>query len=227
LQQSFGEVHSRILRDGCIDLVFQSQVKQQSRLFASALIERPATIVTDPQSWFAGVRFRPAMSRVVLDDPRECRDREIHASHIESSFSKLEERLMGCRSPMEALSTLRTEIDRRMSRDARRMAPFRVRNALPWLAGDSIGLNIRAVAQSIGVSERSLHRDLVIWTGLRPKLLARILRFQRTLTHIRSGRRPLAAVAHKMGYADQAHMTRDIQRLTGLAPSELRTAPSV
>jgi AraC-like DNA-binding protein len=134
---------------------------------------------------------------------------------------------MDCRSPMEALSILRTEIDRRMSRDARRMAPFRVRNSLPWLAGDSIGLNIRAVAQSIGVSERSLHRDLVIWTGLRPKLLARILRFQRTLTHIRSGRRPLAAVAHKMGYADQAHMTRDIQRLTGLAPSELRTALSV
>jgi hypothetical protein len=84
---------------------------------------------------------------------------------------------------MEALSILRTEIDRRMSRDTRRMAPFRVRNALPWLAGDSIGLNIRAVAQSIGVSERSLHRDLVIWTGLRPKLLARILRFQSTLTH--------------------------------------------
>ena len=59
------------------------------------------------------------------------------------------------------------------------------------------------------------------WSGLSPKILARILRMQRTLAAIRRGTAPLAHVALHMGYADQAHMTRELKDLSGYAPSEL------
>jgi hypothetical protein len=130
---------SRILPDGCIDLIFQN-CPDGSRLFTSALIEQAATMVTEPGTWFAGVRFRPAMSRVVLDvDPQECRDREIQADCIEASFSGLEGQLADCQSPIEALHVLRTDVDRRISRHARRAAPLRVQNALD-LPGPRVAL---------------------------------------------------------------------------------------
>jgi AraC-like DNA-binding protein len=66
-----------------------------------------------------------------------------------------------------------------------------------------------------------MHRDLVRWSGLSPKILARILRMQRTLAAICAGTAPLARVALDMGYADQAQMTRELKDLSGYTPSEL------
>jgi AraC-like DNA-binding protein len=38
---------------------------------------------------------------------------------------------------------------------------------------------------------------------------------------------PLAALAADHGYADQAHMTRDLRRWFGASPSRLRAMPSM
>ena len=80
---------------------------------------------------------------------------------------------------------------------------------------------MRKVARALGISERSLHRDLTRWSGLAPKSLARILRMQRALAAIRARRMPLALTALQMGYADQAHMTRELKELAGLTPGEI------
>ena len=58
----------------------------------------------------------------------------------------------------------------------------------------------------------------------KPRTLARVLRFQRFLGAARSpnpGGRDLARLAAETGYADQAHLTRDSRRLTGLPPAAL------
>jgi AraC-like DNA-binding protein len=85
------------------------------------------------------------------------------------------------------------------------------------------------VARALGIAERSLYRDLVRWSGLTPKSMARILRMQRTLAALRTGGAPLAELALRMGYADQAHMTRELKALSGFTPAELlpRPAPAV
>nr|WP_230416296.1 helix-turn-helix domain-containing protein [Micromonospora tarapacensis] len=56
--------------------------------------------------------------------------------------------------------------------------------------------------------------------GYGPKTLARILRMRRALALARTGV-PLAEVAARTGYADQAHLTRDTRALTGLPPTSL------
>jgi len=63
------------------------------------------------------------------------------------------------------------------------------------------------------------------WSGLAPKPLARILRLQRTLAALRAGRLPLALIAAHMGYADQAHMNREMKVLAGATPAELAARP--
>lgn len=217
----------RVLPDGCIDLVFRGHagtgVHRDGRLFSSALIEQPAFMAAKAPGWFVGVRFRPAMARAILDiEPAACRGRDIRALEIDPGFSALERQLQDCRTPVEALAILTRHVDARLAKSTRRIAPARMREALALLANSGgEGAQVGQVARALGIAERSLHRDLVRWTGLAPKSMARILRMQRTMAAIRAGRMPLAAIAHRMGYADQAHMTRELRSLAGFAPSEI------
>ena len=56
--------------------------------------------------------------------------------------------------------------------------------------------------------------------GYGPKTLARILRMRRALDLARAGA-PLAEVAVRSGYADQAHLTREVRDLAGVPPTRL------
>ena len=79
---------------------------------------------------------------------------------------------------------------------------------------------VSQIAATIGVSERTVRRGVTTAVGLSPKVLARILRFQNTMAHLRSPKpSDLCSIALACGYADQAHMTREFQQLAGLAPT--------
>jgi AraC-like DNA-binding protein len=81
---------------------------------------------------------------------------------------------------------------------------------------------VRAAAQGqpVGLGDRQLRRRFADAVGYGPKTLARILRFQRFLALARSNE-PLAQLAFDAGYADQAHLTRECSRLSGLPPAAL------
>jgi AraC-like DNA-binding protein len=77
------------------------------------------------------------------------------------------------------------------------------------------------------VGERRLHRHCRAAVGYGPKMLERVLRFQRAI-RIARATGSLASVAAEAGYADQAHLTRESRRLAGTTPSDLfKTASSV
>jgi AraC-like DNA-binding protein len=213
-----------VLPDGCTDLIFRGG-KDSGRLFASALIEQPMPIGGADAGWFVGVRFRPAMARAILDiDPTDCRDREVPARAIEASFGALEERLMACASADQAFAVLTRAVDARLAQRDGAGAPRRVQEAIAALAR---GVAVHTVARAAGMSERSLHRELVRWSGLAPKSLGRILRMQRCLAALRAGRTPLADLALRLGYADQAHMTRELKALAGITPGEVAREAAV
>jgi AraC-like DNA-binding protein len=84
------------------------------------------------------------------------------------------------------------------------------------------GVRIRDVAASLGVTERTVHRDVLAATGLAPKELCQILRLQYFLQLARSApSNGLAADALTAGYSDQAHLSRECRRLAGATPSGL------
>jgi AraC-like DNA-binding protein len=85
------------------------------------------------------------------------------------------------------------------------------------------------LSREAGVTPRQLRRDFHHWLGLAPADYRRLVRLQRSLGRIAHGM-PLADAATAHGYADQAHMTRDVVAWTGLAPSQLagaRRSPSL
>ena len=79
------------------------------------------------------------------------------------------------------------------------------------------------LADELGWSHRRLiarYRDTV---GLPPKLVARIVRFERLTAHLTTD--PVigwAAAATACGYFDQAHLAREVRELAGITPTELR-----
>ena len=98
----------------------------------------------------------------------------------------------------------------------------RVHEALDCLAEAPL---LPIAQRRLGVSERSLERLLSAHTRRGPlwwRNLARARRCARAL----AGAEPLAHVAAAHGYADQAHMTRDLQRWFGATPTRLRTLPA-
>lgn len=78
---------------------------------------------------------------------------------------------------------------------------------------------IDALASALGVSVRTLQRRFVAATGLSPKLLARIVRFQRVFAAWRAEPASLSRVALESGYYDQSHLVRDFRDFAGAPPA--------
>jgi AraC-like DNA-binding protein len=85
------------------------------------------------------------------------------------------------------------------------------------LAGLTRGERVEQVAAHVGFSRRRLVDLVRAECGLTPKTFQRVARFERA--HRLLGRRPLAEVATRCGYADQAHLTREWTSLAGCSPT--------
>lgn len=76
---------------------------------------------------------------------------------------------------------------------------------------------LAAMRAQLDMPERSLRRLCHAQFGYGPKTLERVLRFQRLLALARSDRQAgLAALAADAGYADQAHLSREMRALCGI-----------
>jgi AraC-like DNA-binding protein len=86
------------------------------------------------------------------------------------------------------------------------------------------GSRVDELAHALGISDRQLRRRFHAAVGYGPKTLDRILRFRRLISQaqaVSDGEVDLARLAADLGYADQAHMSRDSVRLTGMPPGRL------
>src|SRR5215468_5118644 len=108
--------------------------------------------------------------------------------------------------------------------NADRSVPDEVARAWGLLLRSRGTMPIRDVARDVGRSERHLGALFAREIGLRPKTAARVVRFDRARRvlerNVGAGRPNIAGAAAECGYFDQAHLIRDWQQFTGLAPTE-------
>lgn len=84
---------------------------------------------------------------------------------------------------------------------------------------------IRQLGEEVGWSRRHLAARFREQIGLPPKVMARVLRFERAHGLLMfPARPPLAQVAADCGYADQAHLNREFRALAGCTPTQLLQA---
>jgi AraC-like DNA-binding protein len=199
----------RILPDGCIDVVFSPSRGLQlvgANTVAFLSDTEPGEIVT-------GARMVPGGAPALLGiGAEEQLDRRVPLRDvIGDAGARLEQRLYGDADPLATLGAwLRCRAGGAPAPD-----PL-VRAALARLAAGEE--RIGAVAATLGVSERALRRRVTAAVGYGPKRLARVLRLRRALALAQEGEE-LAAVAFAVGYADQAHLSRDCRELAGIPPT--------
>ena len=81
-------------------------------------------------------------------------------------------------------------------------------------------VSVRTLAVEIGWSRKHLAQKFRKDIGLRPKTVARVIRFGQVLKHLKSGGDiHWAGVAVDCGYADQAHLIRDFSEFSGRSPA--------
>jgi AraC-like DNA-binding protein len=222
-----GEV--RVIPDGCVDLIFHWRRDRRdggildSHLFVAGVMTAPELVTVEPHSCLVGMRCRPGMSRpLIASDPCELAGRNVAAAELDPRLASLSDALAeaAIASPDRMVSIFQAKMHDLASSHSTHRPPLRVRQALFHLGRSG---RIEQTAEKLGISPRSLHRDLREWSGLPPKSLARILRLQAAMARLRDqASLPLAQVALACGYADQSHMTNEFRELAGLAPSAFR-----
>jgi AraC-like DNA-binding protein len=109
--------------------------------------------------------------------------------------------------------------------ESKRRVPLELTWAWRTLEQSRGQVAIRSLARDIGWSERHLIRKFLTYFGVRPKVLARRVRFNHAfnLLSARSADE-ISTIALDAGFSDQSHMTREFQTLCGVSPGVLRTA---
>ena len=122
-----------------------------------------------------------------------------------------------CTLVEQAVGAAITVNDRRHGPDARGARP-EVGRALDRLIATNGEMTVAALADDVGWSRRHLSACFTQELGIAPKLLGRVLRFQRARRYVVDPGISLGEAAALAGYADQAHMTHEWREFSGSAP---------
>ncbi len=83
-------------------------------------------------------------------------------------------------------------------------------------------VGVEQLAKASGVHTRVLQRLFREHVGASPKVVIRRFRLQEAAERITQGKAPrFSALAAELGYADQAHLARDLRAVTGMSPTAL------
>jgi AraC-like DNA-binding protein len=206
-----------VLPDGCIDVIWDG-----NHVFVAGPDTAPSSVVPEAPL-FVGLRFRPGVGPSFLGIPAvELRDRRVDLALLSTDAGNLADTLAHTSSLEQAAALLETWALHRLP-DIEQPDPVVRAAARLWRAGRPRATPTW-LAEQASISERQLHRRFVAAVGYGPKLLQRVLRFQAFLAVCGSPTPRLAELAYEVGYADQAHLTREARALAGLTPTQLRTA---
>ncbi|MFD5174207.1 DUF6597 domain-containing transcriptional factor [Nocardia sp. NPDC058379] len=200
-----------VFPDGCMDLIWT-----EGTLMVAGPDSRAVQVPTARAAEFVGIRFAPGTAPALLGIPAvELLDQRVDLADLfpDRRVRALIDRVDNAPDRVAALES----IVLRFASDA---AP-----PDPALAGivDAIaaGTTVARTAAAAGMSARLLHRRSLAAFGYGPKMLARILRFQRALAAVRAGL-PAAETAAVTGFADQAHLSREVRDLAGCSVRALQ-----
>jgi AraC-like DNA-binding protein len=207
----------RILPDGCIDLVWRG-----GRLLIAGPDTGAWISSLPPGGIVVGLRMRPGIGGSVFGVPAsELRDARAEADDVWGrAGAELAERVAEEPGSERRRALLAAAVTRRLRESERA-------DSLVLAASRRLGFpgsRVSELADALGISDRQLRRRFHEKVGYGPKTLDRILRFQRFVARTRganSGDEDLARIAADLGYADQAHLSRECARLSGLTPRAL------
>ncbi|MFE7187615.1 helix-turn-helix domain-containing protein [Streptomyces erythrochromogenes] len=193
-----------VLPDGCMDLLWAD-----GRLLVAGPDTGPHPAGEVRAGAVAGIRLTPGTAPALLGVPAHAlRDLRVQLADLwpAREVRRLTGLVAGYADPRTGLEALA----RARAAEAGPPDPL----AAEVVAGLRAGRAVAAIAAAAGLGERQLHRRSLDAFGYGPRTLGRILRLRRALALADRGL-PYAEVAYAAGYADQAHLAREVRALAG------------
>jgi AraC-like DNA-binding protein len=166
-----------------------------------------------------GVRLKPAAAALMTPSSLDAlRDRIVDLAPLDTGF---------CAALRAAVHAFTAGTDAGLwrlltTRCASYPIDARIEAAVERLEASAGQARIAEVARGAAVSIRAFQMRFRAQVGLTPKEFARLVRLQATLRALDGSDAGISELAAAGGFADQAHATRELQRVTGLTPARLR-----
>lgn len=211
----------RIFADGCMEIIINigcskplinhHQELMPQKMYVGGTMLSHSIFSSFPETSFLGIRFKPASFAAFYKMPFE----EIVNNIIEFHDIHL----------MSIVDTDPNVFERLDFFFAKKLNPAQatlvpVRNTIGRYKGI---ISVSALANEHNMTIRTMERLFKKETGVSPKSLINIVKFQHANRVIRqdASNSSLLNLAFKTGYFDHSHLIREIKKHTGLTPSEL------
>ncbi|MCZ0732789.1 helix-turn-helix domain-containing protein [Phreatobacter sp. AB_2022a] len=202
-----------VVPDGCIDIVWRGGALHVAGPDIEAALPEPSA-GTD----ILGLRFQPGAALHWLGVPvAELVGRQVPLADLWGlAGARLADRMGEARTATARLHAFENGV---AALSADRSGPSRDMAFLFERLGRGRA-SLDMLCARLDISPRTLRRRSIESFGYGAKTLERILTFQRFLDLARgSPAAGLAALAEAAGYADQAHLSREVKRLSGFSPA--------
>jgi len=201
---------TRVLPDGCMDLLWDGRriVVAGADTHAQLVRKEPGTVMT-------GLRFAPGFAPRVLGVPADAlTDRHVPLDAIwpADRARRVTDALAASARPGRELEAIALETAPVPDADTELVDEVVALTRAGWTTA--------AIADRVGLSARQLQRRSSAAFGYATKTLHRVLRLQHALALVRDGARAAESAA-RAGYADQAHLARDVKDLAGVSLTQL------
>jgi AraC-like DNA-binding protein len=219
-----GTTSARVVPDGCTDLLWR-----RGELEIAGPDTGHRDVPLAPGELIVGVRLRPGAARPLLGatPATAVADAQPGLSDLWGEAAlRLADSLAGAREPWQIATGLLGALQDRM----KTYEPDRVAVAVADALDRPRPPGIASLAWELGYSERHLRRRVRAAIGYGPKTLEQILRFRRTMEAAAPVQVPgetearvpdWSRIAAEQGYADQAHLSRQVRRWAGASPRTL------
>jgi len=207
-----------LVPDGCLDIVWNGAGLTASLPSAHGVRRR-----VEATSLNVGLRVRCGWAGAFLGSaPVHVRGGETELGIAWGAFGEYAiARLRAAAEPAAKRTVLEALLAERLA-DA--VAPSEVVLESIWHLRAEPNLSVDTLRRRLGTSERTVRRQIAAATGLSPKGLQRVFRFQAMRRRLESAAtsESAAVIAAELGFADQPHMTRECRAMTGRTPAQLR-----
>lgn len=217
----FKPTSRRIFADGCMEIIINVgyskplinyyQELMPQMMYVGGTMSSYSIFSSLPDTSFLGIRFKPAGFPAFYKMPFEEMVNniiEFHDSHLMSIVD----------IDPNVFERLNFFFAKKLNPAQATLVP--IRNTICRYKGI---ISVSALANEHNITIRTMERLFKKETGVSPKSLINIVKFQHASSFIRkdANNSSLLSLAFKTGYFDHSHLIREIKKHTGLTPSEL------
>lgn len=199
-----------LLPDGRIDLIFSQSVKDPFHIVLLGITSHPEQIIITEQTRIFAISFNLLAAEYILQTPVS--DLLNSAKNLPLTFwnfnvDDLLDFEKFCNKALEKIheQLLSKKIDERK------------RKLFQLIYSSKGAFSIKELSDKVFWSERQINRYFNKQFGISLKSYCGILRFKASFEHIKDGK-----LFPEQNFSDQSHFIKEIKRLSGFLPKELR-----